>query len=136
MDSFNKKINRISDAKAAIKQSLLNKGIDVGDNIEDYAEAINKMSTVVKYEAEDNLVEDTAQPEGAIGIVDNTVYVATSSGVTNQTMFVPSTTYDDAQAAYNTLSPIGTEVSATSYEGMGAVQEEIENTFNEILKDM
>lgn len=135
MDSFNKKINRISDAKAAIKQSLLNKGIDVGDNIEDYAEAINKMSTVVKYEAEDNLVEDTAQPEGAIGIVDNTVYVATSSGVTNQTMFVPSTTYDDAQAAYNTLSPIGTEVSATSYEGMGGVTEEIQNTFNEIMNN-
>ena len=135
MDSFNKKINRISDAKEAIKQSLLNKGIDAGDNIEDYAEAINKMSTVVKYEAEDNLVEDTAQPEGALGIVDNTVYVATSSGVTNQTMFVPSTTYDDAQAAYNTLSPIGTEVSANSYEGMGGVTEDIQNTFNEIMNN-
>lgn len=135
MDSFNKKINRISDAKEAIKQSLLNKGIDAGDNIEDYAEAINSMSTVVKYEAENNLVEDTTQPEGALGIVDNTVYVATSSGVTNETMFVPSTTYDDAQAAYNTLSPIGTDVSATAYNGMGGVVEDIQNTFNEIMNN-
>ena len=135
MDFFNKKINRISDAKEAIKQSLLNKGIDAGDNIDDYAEAINSMSTVVKYEAENNLVEDTTQPEGALGIVDNTVYVATSSGVTNETMFVPSTTYDDAQAAYNTLSPIGTDVSATAYNGMGGVVEDIQNTFNEIMNN-
>lgn len=135
MDSFNTKLGRIEVAKEAIKQSLLNKGINAGDNIEDYAEAINSMSTVVKYEAEDNLVEDTTQPEGALGIVDNTVYVATSSGVTNETMFVPSTTYDDAQAAYNTLSPIGTDVSATSYNGMGGVVEDIQNTFNQIMNN-
>lgn len=135
MDSFNTKLGRIEVAKNNIKQSLIDKGIKVGDNLEDYSEAINSMSTVVKYEAENNLVEDTTQPEGALGIVDNTVYVATSSGVTNETMFVPSTTYDDAQAAYNTLSPIGTDVSATTYNGMGGVVEDIQNTFNEIMNN-
>lgn len=136
MNSFDIKINRINEAKKDIKESLLAKGINVGDNIEDYADAIRGMSSIVKYEEEESLTVDTTQPEGTMGLVNNTAYVATSSGVTGETMFVPSTTYDDAQMAYNTLSPIGTETAATAYEGMGAVQEEIENTFSEILKDM
>ena len=42
-------------------------------------------------------------------------------------------TYNDAKDAYQTLTTVGTEVSATAYDGMGATEEEIQATFNEIM---
>ena len=90
-------------------------------------------TTVVTYPSYDNLVQDTTQKEGTMGLVDNTAYVATNSGTVGQTMWVPTVTYNDAQAAYNTLSEIGTDEAATSYDGMGGTEEEIQATFNEIM---
>ena len=90
-------------------------------------------TTVVTYPSYDNLVQDTTQIEGTMGLVNNTAYVATSSGTAGQTMWVPTVTYNDAKDAYNTLKVVGTEVSATSYDGMGATEEEIQATFNEIM---
>ena len=90
-------------------------------------------TTVVTYPSYDNLVQDTTQSEGTMGLVDNTAYVATNSGTAGQTMWVPTVTYNDAKDAYQTLTTVGTETSATAYDGMGATEEEIQATFNEIM---
>lgn len=90
-------------------------------------------TTVVTYPSYDNLVQDTTQKEGTMGLVDNTAYVATNSGTVGQTMWVPTVTYNDAQAAYSTLSEIGVDEAATSYDGMGGTEEEIQATFDEIM---
>ena len=90
-------------------------------------------TTVVTYPSYDNLVQDTTQSEGTMGLVDNTAYVATNSGTAGQTMWVPTVTYNDAKDAYQTLTTVGTEISATAYDGMGATEEEIQATFNEIM---
>ena len=90
-------------------------------------------TTVVTYPSYDNLVQDTTQSEGTMGLVGNEAYVATNSGTAGQTMWVPSVTYNDAQAAYQTLTTVGTEVSATTYNGMGATEDEIQTIFNEIM---
>lgn len=90
-------------------------------------------TTVITYPSYDNLVQDTTQAEGTMGLVDNTAYVATNSGTAGETMWVPSVTYNDAQAAYSTLTTVGTETSATAYDGMGATEEEIQATFSEIM---
>ena len=90
-------------------------------------------TTVVTYPSYDNLVQDTTQKEGTMGLVDNTAYVATNSGTSGQTMWVPTVTYNDAKDAYQTLTTVGTETSATTYSGMGATEEEIQATFNAIM---
>ena len=90
-------------------------------------------TTVITYPSYDNLVQDTTQKEGTMGLVDNTAYVATNSGTVGQTMWVPTVTYNDAQAAYSTLSEIGIDETATSYDGMGGTEEEIQAIFNEIM---
>ena len=44
-EEFNEKIDRIGVAKSAIKQSLIDKGLTVSDNIEDYANLIKSIET-------------------------------------------------------------------------------------------
>ena len=62
MDSFNQKLNRIEVAKNNIKQSLINKGIEAGDNLEDYSTLIDNIesgSSVKLFETQAEMQADT-----------------------------------------------------------------------------
>lgn len=84
-------------------------------------------STAITYPTYDDMVADTEQVEGTVGIVGDEAYKYTTG------TWVPASTYNDASAAYETLSTIGLEEAATEYEGMGGTEEEIQDTFDEIL---
>lgn len=87
----------------------------------------------IEYNSYEELIQDTTQAEGTTAIVDDTVYKATASEVEGETMWVSSTVYEEANDAYDILSPIGLEGTATPYEGMGDTEEEIQTMFDTLI---
>ena len=73
MDSFNQKLNRIEIAKNNIKQSLIDKGIEAGDNLEDYSALIDNIESgsgeVKLFETEEAMQADTTAKEGDLAVV-------------------------------------------------------------------
>lgn len=73
MDSFNTKLGRIEVAKNNIKQSLIDKGIKVGDNLEDYSEAINNIESssgdVKLFKTKEEMQADSTAKVGDLAII-------------------------------------------------------------------